>query len=397
LRIAIFDYKIVATNPIGSCHLRLLRDLAGEHQFTVFAVEFENPWPERIEWVRIPVPTRPLALLFVVYHVLAPLAYLLYRFRKRVRFDLVQMVESNLVFGDVSYSHFCHTAFLNEHWSTTPGRGLRRFLRWLDHRLHAWFERRTYRRVRRILVPSRGLGSELARQFPFTSRKVSVLPNAVDVERLHAPPDFDRTSERARLGFTDEDTVFVFVALGQFERKGLPLLLEALSRLGTSRAKLIVVGGEADLIASYRAEAARGSLQGNVVFAGMQADVRPFFWVSDAFAFPSSYETFSLVSYEAAAAGLPVIAPPLNGIEDLVRDGDNGFVIARTIEGVTEGLRRFLGLPGALRLEMGSRARAAAAGYNQARFSERWRAFYREWMARERSPGLKHVNGNSAD
>lgn len=383
MRIAIFDYKIVATNPIGSCHLRLLRDLAPEHQFTVFAVEFENPWPERIEWVRIPVPTRPLALLFVLYHVLAPIAYLLYRVRKRVRFDLVQMVESNLLFGEVSYSHFCHTAFLNEHWSTTPGRGLRRLLRWLDHRLHSWFEHRTYRRVRRILVPSRGLGNELVRQFPCTSQKLSVLPNAVDVERLHAPPDFDRAGARARMGFTDEDTVFVFVALGQFERKGLPLLFEALSRLASSHAKLIVVGGEPDLIAAYRSEAARLRLRETVVFAGMQSDVRPFFWVSDAFAFPSSYETFSLVSYEAAAAGLPVIAPPLNGIEDLVRDGDNGVVIARTIDGVTEGLRRFLGLPSALRQEMGNRARAVAAGYNQARFSERWRAFYREWMAGE--------------
>ena len=121
--------------------------------------------------------------------------------------------------------------------------------------------------------------------------------------------DFDRAGVRARMGFTDEDTVFVFVALGQFERKGLPLLLEALSRLPSSRANLIVVGGEPDLIASYRPEVARLGLDRNVVFAGMQSDVRPFFWASDAFAFPSAYETFSLVSYEAAAAGLPVIAP----------------------------------------------------------------------------------------
>ena len=381
LRIAIFDYKIVATNPIGSCHLRLLRDLAAEHQFTVFAADFDNPWPEKIEWVRIPVPTRPLALLFVLYHVLAPLAYLLYRMRTRVRFDLVQMVESNLSFGDVSYSHFCHTAYLNEHWTANRGHGLRRVLRWLDHRLHAWLESRTYRRAHKILVPSRGLGSELVREFPFTSQKVSVLPNAIDVDRLEPPGDFDRADVRARLGFTDDDTVFVFVALGQFERKGLPLLLEALSRLPSSRANLIVVGGEPDLIASYRPEVARLGLDRNVVFAGMQSDVRPFFWASDAFAFPSAYETFSLVSYEAAAAGLPVIAPRLNGIEDLVRDGDNGVVIARTVEGVAQGLNRFLGLSETLRREMGRRARTAAAQYNQACFSERWRAFYQDWMS----------------
>ena len=47
MRIAIFDYKITRNNPIGSCHLAMLRALAAEHDFTVFAVEFENPFPEK--------------------------------------------------------------------------------------------------------------------------------------------------------------------------------------------------------------------------------------------------------------------------------------------------------------------------------------------------------------
>ncbi|WP_211322024.1 hypothetical protein, partial [Brockia lithotrophica] len=114
MRIAIFDYKIIPTNPIGSCHLRMLARLCEEHEFTVFAVEFENPCPERIRFVRIPVPTRPLALLFMTYHLVAPLAYLWYRLRIGARFDLVQIVESNLFFGDVSYAHFCHRAYLRD-------------------------------------------------------------------------------------------------------------------------------------------------------------------------------------------------------------------------------------------------------------------------------------------
>jgi glycosyltransferase involved in cell wall biosynthesis len=382
LRIAIFDYKIVATNPIGSCHLRLLRDLAGEHQFTVFSVAFENPSPERIEWVRVPAPTRPLVLLFVLFHLMAPVVYLWYRLRHRVRFDLVQMVESNLAFGDISYSHFCHTAFLKEHWAATRGRGLRRILRWLDHRLHAMLEHLTYRRAKKIVVPSRGLGSELSREFPFTSGKVGVLPNAVDVDRLERPADFNRSNLRSELGFAASDIVFAFAALGQFERKGLPLLLEALSQLRSPEAKLLVIGGEPDLIASYRPRIRHLNLERQVVFAGMQRDVRPYLWAADAFAFPSAYETFSLVTYEAAAAGLPVIAPRLNGIEDLVRDGDNGIVIARSVTGVAEGLRRFLDLPGPSRHEMSRRAKDASAHYNQARFSERWRLFYQDWTRR---------------
>jgi len=125
LRIAIFDYRVTPNNPVGSCHLRMLKGLCQRHEFTVFSVEFENPCAERIRWVRVPAPTRPLALLFVAYHLLAPICYWAYCVRYRVRFDLLQMVESNLSFGDVSNSRFCHRAYLKYHWRESRPSGLR--------------------------------------------------------------------------------------------------------------------------------------------------------------------------------------------------------------------------------------------------------------------------------
>ncbi len=97
----------------------MLRALAYEHEFTVFAVAFENPFPERIEWVRVPAPRRPLALLFVAFHFLAPLYYWLYRLRHRKAFDVIQSIETNLSFASVTYSHFCHTSYLKHHWPKT--------------------------------------------------------------------------------------------------------------------------------------------------------------------------------------------------------------------------------------------------------------------------------------
>ena len=101
MRIAVFDYRITPNNPIGSCHLAMLRALAAEHEFTVFAVEFKNPCPQKIRWVRVPSPLRPMALLFVAYHLMASLCYLLYRLCSGAKFDLVQALESNLLFGDL--------------------------------------------------------------------------------------------------------------------------------------------------------------------------------------------------------------------------------------------------------------------------------------------------------
>jgi glycosyltransferase involved in cell wall biosynthesis len=376
LRIAIFDYKITRNNPIGSCHLAMLRALAGEHEFTVFAVEFENPCPQKIRFVRVPSPTRPLALLFVVYHFMAPLCYLLYRVRGGAKPDLVQALESNLAFGDLLYSHFCHGMYLKHHWSKSGAKGLRGWFRWLDHQLHAWMENFTYPRARQIVVPSHGLARELKTEFPYIEDRLTVLPNPISLQRLQMPGDFDRQAFRQNLGLEDRDLVGLFVALGQFERKGLPLLLQALGTPEMQRVKLIVVGGEPDLIARYADETTRNQLGNRVKFVGMQSDVRPYLWSSDVFVFPSLYETFSLVTYEAAASGLPIVVSQLYGVEDLLVDGNNGFLIKTSVAGVREGLERVLGLSPDDRHAMGQRARLAASGCSEEHFVDAWRAFY---------------------
>jgi glycosyltransferase involved in cell wall biosynthesis len=376
LRIAIFDYKITRNNPIGSCHLAMLRALAAEHEFTVFAVEFENPCPQKIRFVRVPSPTRPLALLFIVYHFMAPLCYLLYRLRGGAKPDLVQALESNLAFGDLLYSHFCHGMYLKHHWSRSGAKGLRGWFRWLDHQLHAWMENFTYPRARQVVVPSRGLARELKAEFPYIEDRLTVLPNPISLQRLQMPGDFDRQAFRQNLGIEDKDLVGLFVALGQFERKGLPLLLQALGTPDMQQVKLIVVGGEPDLIARYSDEATRNQLGNRVKFVGMQSDVRPYLWSSDVFVFPSLYETFSLVTYEAAASGLPIVVSQLYGVEDLLVDGNNGFLIKTSVAGVREGLERVLGLSPDDRHAMGQRARLAAAGCSEEHFVDAWRAFY---------------------
>jgi glycosyltransferase involved in cell wall biosynthesis len=376
LRIAIFDYKITHNNPAGSCHLAMLRALAAEHEFTVFAVEFENPCPQKIQFVHVPSPTRPLALLFVVYHVMAALCYLLYRVRGGARFDHIQALESNLAFGDFLYSHFCHRMYLKNHWSKSGAKGLRGWFRWVDHTLHAWMELFTYPRATQVVVPSRGLARELKAAFPYIENKLTVLPNPVNLQRLQVPADFDRQAFRNRLGIEPRDVVGLFVALGQFERKGLPLLLQALATPGMEGIKLIVVGGEADLIARYNLEAAKYQLGERVIFAGMQSDVRPYLWSADVFVFPSLYETFSLVTYEAAASGLPIVVSQLYGVEDLVQDGDNGFLIETSVAGVREGLQRLLALSPEARVAMGQRARLAASACSEEHFVDAWRAFY---------------------
>ena len=376
MRIAIFDYKVISTNPVGSCHLKMLEGLCKEHEFTVFAVEFENPCPERIRFVRIPVPTRPLFLLFIAYHLVAPVVYLLYRLRTGTQFDLIQMVESNLSFGTVSYAQFCHRAYLHHYWKQVQAKGLRAWLRYLDHLLHALVEPWVFRRVKHIVVASKGLQRELEKMYPFTKRKITLIHNPVELEYMTPQTDFDREEFRRKKGIGAEDIVFVFVALGHFERKGLHLVIDALRLIDDPRVKLWIVGGESTLVAVWQMRVQSMGLADRVSFFGMQRDVRPFLWGSDALILPSYYEVFPLVSLQAAAAGLPLIVTPLYGVEEFMYNEKTGFVVTRSVEGVLEGIRKFLALSPEERRHMGTRAREAVTQYNVQVFINAWRAFY---------------------
>lgn len=377
MKIALFDYRVTRNNPAGSCHLGMLKGLCQAHDFTVFSVEFENPCAERIRWVRVPAPGRPLALLFVAYHLLAPIYYWAYRFRHRVRFDLVQMVESNLSFGDMSYSHFCHRAFLKHHWRESRAGGLRGWFRWMDHWLHSLIEPWIYRRVRMIVVPSKGLERELKREFPFVDGKIRVISNPVDAEGMVVPRAFDRRALRRELHLAESDIVFLFVALGHFERKGLPFLLSALQRLQHAPVKLLVVGGEADALATWQSRTAQMGLTQRVSFLGLQKDVRPYLWAADASVLPSSYEVFPLVAIQSLAAGLPLLATRVYGVEEYLRDGVNGIVIdAFSPEGVEAALARFITLSSERRRQLGLEGQRSARGYDIASFLSGWDRFY---------------------
>nr|WP_246338032.1 glycosyltransferase family 4 protein [Azospirillum oleiclasticum] len=351
-----------------------MQALCDEHEFVVFAPEFENPRPDRIRWVRVPTPLRPLALQFVVFFVLAPLALWWDRLRTGRRFDAVISVESNIPRADVVHAHFCHRAFIrgDRDWS---GPRLQSWARRIDHHLRSLTEPFTYGTCRSVVACSDGLRRELEETFPWLAGRVTVIANPLFLDRLARPAGHDSTADRARHGFGPGDLVLVFAALGHFERKGLPLVMQAMARLKRPELKLLVVGGRDDTVADFRERAARLGLEGRIAFAGMQADIRPFLWLADGFVFPSQYEAFSLVSYEAAAAGLPIVVSRLHGVDEFARDGDTALVVERTAVSLTAALERFVTMGAAERRDMGARAAAAVSGFTPDRFVQRWRGF----------------------
>jgi glycosyltransferase involved in cell wall biosynthesis len=96
----------------------------------------------------------------------------------------------------------------------------------------------------------------------------------------------------------------------------------------------------------------------DTLFLGYQEDVAPFYAAFDALVLPSSNEGTPVSAIEALAAGRPVVATRVGGVPDVVRDGEDGFLVeSGDTSELADRLARLARDPG-LRERMGKQGRA---------------------------------------
>lgn len=97
---------------------------------------------------------------------------------------------------------------------------------------------------------------------------------------------------------------------------------------------------------------------------------------------PSYREGLPKALIEAAAAGLPIVAADVPGCREIVRHGENGWLVpARSSAALADALRNLIEHPG-LRRSMGLRSRElAVAGFSKRKVNEETLAVYRELLS----------------
>ena len=377
--IVIFDLAVTSTSPAGSCVLAEISGLRLDYDIVVFSEICDIASEPGITWIRVPLPRRPVFIRYWIFLVVATLRYLAWRIGNPPP-SFIQTTQGQFLFPTVSYAHFCHRAYLRDQWPLSTVSGTRRVARWLNHKFNSLLESNAFSRARKIVVPSQGLARELTAVYPRCTDKLEIIANPIDLERFERPPTFDKRGFRQEIGIASDRFVFSFLALGDFARKGLDIVIDAVRLIPAALSPnitVLVIGGGAAEVREYQTRAGNAGVGEYFKFVGFAKDPRTYLWASDVFVFPSLYEIFSLAILQAAAAGLPIIVTKgLYGAEEFIVDGTTGWSVLRTKEAVAEAMIKALSKANRLQ-DMSKDAVASVSHYSVGTFVKRWETFYR--------------------
>jgi glycosyltransferase involved in cell wall biosynthesis len=175
---------------------------------------------------------------------------------------------------------------------------------------------------RTLVAVSAHLAARLATALGIATDRIAVVPNPVAID------EFTLADPAAR---DPDELLFV----GRLRAsKGIAALLEglAIARRARPLLHLRLLGGASDAeLAEWRGVAAALGVADAVVFEapGGRSTVVAAMQRAGAFVHPSRLETFGIVAAEALATGLPVVATPSGGVDEILgRDGRLGEVTA---------------------------------------------------------------------
>lgn len=174
------------------------------------------------------------------------------------------------------------------------------------------------------------------------SGNISIIPNGVEEKYFE---EVSGGELKKNLGFSQNEKIILSVSRLE-EKNGLADLLGALALLIPKHhpLKLLVIG-EGSLRGHLENLAQKLHLEDSVIFLGKipHEKLLDYYQASDVFVRPSLSEGLGTAFLEAMAAGVPIVATPVGGIVDFLKDGETGIMVEPgNPENIKEGIEKIL-------------------------------------------------------
>jgi glycosyltransferase involved in cell wall biosynthesis len=196
--------------------------------------------------------------------------------------------------------------------------------------------------------------------------KKTLVDHGADADRVAVVPygiDLERYVPRRSVEWSARPLRVLFVGT-LCQRKGIKYLLQALELLPKGSVELTVCGRPVDDMALLRESRTPIRLFPSISAEGLLEAYQ----YTDVFVFPSLAEGFAHVLLEAMASGLPIIATDRTAAPDLMRQGEEGYIVeAGKPAELAKNIEKFLQDPRRI-WTMGRAARRRAEEFTWARF-----------------------------
>lgn len=213
-------------------------------------------------------------------------------------------------------------------------------------------------------------------------RPIFVLPTGIEYERFQAASEQAVTELRGRLQIGEKK---VLISISRLSReKNIDFLLDAAHELASRTRvpfKLLLIG-EGEDRQRIEARIREFGLDDTVSLLGAvpPEEIPLYCSLGDVFVFASRSETQGMVILEAMAAGLPAVVVRASGIDDMVRDGENGFKTLPILSRWVDCVDRLLA-DESLRQRLGDTARVFARSYGVDAFGQQMERIYAHVVA----------------
>ncbi len=195
-------------------------------------------------------------------------------------------------------------------------------------------------RCQHIVVPSEHIRQSLA-QYTGGSECISLIPTGIDLKLYQ---EADGSMLRKSLGWQDKQ---ILVSTGRlaWEKNWKVLLLataEVMAKETDVRLLLIGDGPQKDELVNFSKDL---GIFERIYFAGMLPfdSVPEYLKAADLFCFASINETQGLVTMEAMAAGLPVVAVNSMGTNEIVENGVTGLLSENEPQALAKAIQQVMG------------------------------------------------------
>jgi glycosyltransferase involved in cell wall biosynthesis len=223
-------------------------------------------------------------------------------------------------------------------------------------------EKITSRLTHRLVALTEGEGNDYIELSVCRADRLLTIHSGVDIDRYVAAK-VDVKEKMRSLGLSPNGLVVGTVGW-LLPIKGPMVLLKAMADVWQTHPQIrLFYVGKGELEAGLRTEALRMGLSDRVTFLGWRDDIPEIMQILDVFVLPSLNEGMGRVLVEAMAAGKPVVASNTGGIPDLVKDGQNGFLVEPgDVDGLSVAIKNLI-TDKKMRDEMGRQGRTVAQDF----------------------------------